>query len=126
FYVQEKLKEKYHEYGRRYRQIEETIFMLEEQAAIGPDEEEYEAYETYVREPYHKKDFIRNLKKYLDRKQKILQEILSTEEKIHAKLEKEKTAREQARNIHQKFLQKEEIEAEWNRLLKQEPEMKKL
>lgn len=126
FYVQEKLKEKYHEYGRRYRQIEETIFMLEEQAAIGPEEEEYEAYETYVREPYHKKDFIRNLKKYLDRKQKILQEILSTEEKIHAELEKEKTAREQARNIHQKFLQKEEIEAEWNRLLKQEPEMKKL
>lgn len=126
FRVQEKLKEKYLEYGRRYRQTEETIFMLEEQAAIRPEEEEYEDYKKYLRESYHKEEFIQNLKKYLKRKQEILRKILSTEEKIHFELEKERIAREQAKSIHQKFLQKEQAEAEYEMLLEQESEMKKM
>lgn len=126
FCVQEKLKEKYLEYGRKYRQTEETIFMLEEQAAIGPEEEEYEDYKKYVRESYHKEEFIQNLKKYLNRKQEILQKILSTEEKIRSELEKERIAREQAKSIYQKFLQKEQVEAEYGKLLEQKTEMKEM
>lgn len=126
YHVQEKLKEKYLEYHHQYGKIEETIFMLEEEVPIKPGEEEYEDYEKSLKKPYHKKEFMENLKRYIDRKQKMQQEAKGTEKKLREKLEKEKLAKQEADSINQTFSHLESVQETYKKLKEQESEMENL
>lgn len=126
YHVQERLKEKYLEYNRQYGKMEESIFMLEEEVSIKPEEEEYEDYEKYLRKPYHKKEFMENLKRYIDRKQKMHQEVQGTEKKLRERMEKERLARQEADSVNQKFDHLEVVKAAYRNLKEQESEMESL
>lgn len=126
YHVQERLKEKYLEYNRQYGKMEESIFMLEEEVSIKPEEEEYEDYEKYLRKPYHKKEFMENLKRYINRKQKMQQEVQGTEKKLRERMDRERLARQEADSVNQKFVHLEVVKAAYRNLQEQESEMESL
>ena len=49
--IQEELKHKHLEHKNQYKKIEDHIFLLEGQAKIGSEEEEYEEYEEHLGQP---------------------------------------------------------------------------
>lgn len=124
--IQEELKHKHLEHKNQYKKIEDHIFLLEGQAKIGPEEEEYEEYQEHLEQPYHGREFLEVLENCVERKQGMYDTISDEIRRLKKEADRQNIAREQAGDHNRRLEELEETDRELERLTGKKQQMEQM